>query len=68
MQPFGNRADIWFYEAAQAIGIEKMREVAARFGFGESVIQNFYDQSSASLALAAMEECARGRELGYRGF
>ena len=52
--------DIWFYEAAQAIGIEKMREVAARFGFGENVIENFYDQEAAILPSRLWKQIDKG--------
>ena len=51
--------DVWFYHAAHAIGIEKMREVAARFGFGEEVIANFYEQAEALLPSRQWKE-ARG--------
>lgn len=54
--------DVWFYQAAQAIGVEKMRAVAAKFGFGEQVINNFQDQSSAVLPSREWKERTnRGR-------
>lgn len=41
--------DVWFYEAALELGIERMREVAAKFGFGQAIIENFFEQEAADL-------------------
>ena len=41
--------DVWFYEAALEIGLERMRDVAAKFGFGQALIENFFEQSTALL-------------------
>ena len=51
--------DVWFYEIAQRLGLEQMRDIAAKFGFGTAVIENFFEQSTALLPSRSWKERTR---------
>ena len=36
--------DIWFYEVARLLGIDKLQSTAKRFGLGEYVLENFVEE------------------------
>ncbi len=52
--------DVWYYEMATRLQLEQMRRVAAKFGFGTAMIENFFEQSTALLPSRAWKERNRG--------
>lgn len=54
--------DVWFYEIAQRLGLEQMRGVAEKFGFGSDIIENFLEQSTALLPSRSWKASKRGAE------
>ena len=52
--------DVWYYEMATRLRLEQMRRVAAKFGFGTAMIENFLEQSTALLPSRAWKERNRG--------
>ena len=54
--------DVWFYQTALELGLEPMREVAAKFGFGQARIENFLEQSTALLPSRQWKVLRRGED------
>ena len=52
--------DVWYYEMATLLQLEQMRRVAAKFGFGTAMIENFYEQSTALLPSREWKERTKG--------
>jgi len=51
--------DVWYYNMSSELGLDPMRAVAAKFGFGTAMIENFYEQSTALLPSRSWKERTR---------
>ena len=38
--------DVYFYEVARRLGVDRLSETAKKFGLGKRVLQDFYEERS----------------------
>ena len=53
--------DIYFYEVARLLGIDRLKETANKFGLGEVVLENFHEEKNGLIPSTTWKKGALGK-------